>query len=314
MHRPPHSQFFDAINAADCQHLEQHPVRALNARVACSESLQGQRVGPCALLGVLAEGRLGRLYRARRIDTGARAVVQFLNQPDADAYDLRRTPIQHPYLWPVSGEGSYAGLSYLLMPELQAPIWLEVDDLSARPLPEALRIMLQISEAVATLHRIGLLHLHLSAANVRLLGTQPVLMDLGSCRYLHGRSSMVWAGPTHDSPWLAPEQRQPGSRVSKQTDVYALGALLLAAVSAHLPEAFDGLTPAEWRNRLPLLPSAVRAICRRALTPEPSLRHPDAAAFALELHHYRQRLGAPKSRAAWSDRIWQRVQRVFSGV
>lgn len=271
-------------------------------------SLQGHRVGPCALLGLLAEGSRGRLYRARRIDTGARMVVQFLDQSDADAYDLRRTPIQHPSLWPVQGAGTYAGRPYLLCPELQAPALFEFDMADERTVQESVRLLLQIVDAVAVLHRHGLLHLRLSPSNVRIVRQHAILMDVGTSRYLHGRSSISWAGPAQHTPWLAPEQRDLGTRVGKYTDVYGLGALLLAAVSAQSPASFDGLPLEAWRERAPLVPNTVLQICTRALQTEPSLRYADAAAMALDLRQYVARIRNPSRRTGWSDRVWQRLQ------
>lgn len=274
-------------------------------------SLQGHRVGPCTLLGLLAEGSHGRLYRARRVDTGTRMVVQFLNQPDADAYDLGRTPLKHTSLWPLQGAGTYAGQDYLLSPELQAPALFEFDMADERSVHESVRLLLQVTDALALLHRYGLLHLRLSPANVRIVRQQAILMDMGTSRYLHGRSTISWAGPTQHTPWLAPEQRECGSRVSKQTDVYGLGALLLAAVSAQSPASFDGLPLDAWRERAPLVPKAILHICARALQPEPSLRYPDAAAMALDLRQFATRIRTPSQRTGWSDRVWHRLQQAL---
>ncbi|AVP99329.1 hypothetical protein C7S18_20095 [Ahniella affigens] len=302
-------QFDDSDVIAHSSPLEANAHRT-NGRDS-APNLQGQRIGPCTLLGVLAEGSRGWLYRARRVDNGARMVVQFLDQPDADLYDLRRTPLQHSSLWPVQGAGTYAGRSYLLSPELVAPALFEFDLADERSVNESVRLLLPVIDAVAVLHRHGLLHLRLSPANVRIVRQHAVLMDVGTSRYLHGRSNVGWSGPSQHTPWLAPEQRDIGTRVSKQTDVYGLGLLLLAAVSAQSPAAFDGLPREAWRERAPLVPNAVWQICMRALQPEPSERFPDAAAMALDLRQYTTRIRSPSPRNGWSDRVWQRLQQAL---
>ncbi len=127
--------------------------------------------------------------------------------------------------------------------------------------PERLRIFRRTCEAVARMHREGIVHLDLKPRNIVLRpGDEPVVTDFGIAAALDADGLTAPLGHT---PEYAPLEQRAGQRVDRRADVYALGKTLA------------GLVPAP--------PAHLRRVIARATRAEPSERHADAAALLAEL-------------------------------
>src|SRR5262245_51627095 len=159
-------------------------------------------LGPYRLLGLLGAGGMGSVYKAR--DTRLDRVVAIKVLPERFADDPGRrerferearavAALNHPHICQLYDVGEAAGqaletpLRFLVMEYLEGQS-LE-DRLLAGPLPvpEALRIAIDLADALDHAHRRGLVHRDLKPANVMLTRTgagasSAKLLDFGISR------------------------------------------------------------------------------------------------------------------------------------
>ena len=170
------------------------------------------------------------------------------------------------------GSGTFEGNPYYVIEYLQ-------------PLPDPMpradvpRFANRLAKAVHALHAAGYVHRDLNPRNILVRnGGDPVLIDLGLIKrrgtavadpiVRHGRNiSIVDGRPVGVGTldYAAPEQLLKGES-SVQSDVFALGKILLSLYEGHPPQS-------------------VKPVIRRATREAPSDRYPSAAAFAAALRH-----------------------------
>jgi hypothetical protein len=110
------------------------------------------------------------------------------------------------------------------------------------PLPEqsVRRLAAGLAEALVAIHGAGLVHRDLKPSNVLLAANGPRVIDFGIARALE-HSALTEAGVVFGTPgFLSPEQVV-GRRIGPQSDVFALGAVLVYAATGRGPFG-DGST------------------------------------------------------------------------
>ena len=195
-------------------------------------------------------------------------------------------------------------------------IWMELlrgrtlkDELESRgPLNahEAAVVGIELTHALAAVHRAGLVHRDIKAQNVmREEGGRIVLMDFGAGRDLRGREDQPVSAGT--PLYMAPELLA-GEQASAATDLYSVGVLVHHLVTGEFPvvASIDELRAAHAagrRRRLrdvrPTLPSAFIHAVEHATAASASDRVPSAAA----LEHHLERVLRRTGRAAASPRV-----------
>ncbi|MGY4785799.1 protein kinase domain-containing protein [Rhodococcus opacus] len=142
----------------------------------------------------------------------------------------------HPNIVSVLNVGSTAGgRPFIVMP------YHPEDSLEAKlrrvgPLdwPEALRLGVKIAGALATTHRVGVLHRDVKPANILITDYgEPQLTDFGIA-HIAGAFQTVEGAITGSPAFIAPEVIA-GGPPSAASDIYSLGATLFCAITAHAP-------------------------------------------------------------------------------
>jgi WD40 repeat protein/tRNA A-37 threonylcarbamoyl transferase component Bud32 len=264
-------------------------------------------------MGVVYKARqkaLNRLVALKLVLSGRQASPDelFLFRREAEA--LGR--MKHPHIVQVYDYGAYGGQPFMAM-ELVEGTTLHAK-LEAGPLEpgQAIALLETLARAVHVAHTHGLIHRDLKPANVLLSadGT-PKISDFGLAR--HGRRDAAPSGPgdsSHAAPglsegkilgtpaYMAPEQALVQyDAIGPETDVYALGGILYAMLTAKSPQPeqfLDILRFFQKRQRQP--PSALRsglgrdaeAICLKCLAWDRDQRYPGALELAEDVARYRR--------------------------
>ncbi|MGW7521128.1 serine/threonine-protein kinase [Streptomyces sp. NPDC054796] len=207
-----------------------------------------QRIGAYTVERKLGEGGMGTVYLAR--SRGGRAVAVKVARPELaqDAEFRRRFHAEVDAARKVGGFHTAPVVD--ADPSAEEP-WLATAYIPGLTLaqlvaqrgplaPEALRRLgAGLAEALAAIHACGLVHRDLKPGNIIMAEDGPRVLDFGIVRAVEA-SRLTMTGMAFGTPgYLAPEQAE-GGAVDGAADVFALGAVLVAAAGGN---AFGGGTP-----------------------------------------------------------------------
>ncbi|WP_406127603.1 serine/threonine protein kinase [Streptomyces canus] len=112
------------------------------------------------------------------------------------------------------------------------------------PLPLVLVASLgaTLAEALAGVHKQGLLHRDLKPANILLGPNGPKIIDFGLAVFTESSASLTAPNTVLGTPaCMAPEQANGVKPLTSPVDVYALGAVMLYAATGHYPFQADNI-------------------------------------------------------------------------
>ena len=182
----------------------------------------------------------------------------------------RAARLDHPGVVSVYDWGEEDDVSYLVVEHVPGPTLQDVLDRRGRmPEAQALGVAEQVAEALEAAHAHELIHGSLEPRAI-------VFDALGQAKV--DDFGVPEAPAEAVSAYLAPEATQ-GRPLDGRSDVFALGAVLVAALT--------GAPPSPDRPRLSPL---VEPVVARALAPEPAARFPSATALHDAVHEARVEL------------------------
>ena len=110
---------------------------------------------------------------------------------------------------------------------------------------EAVRILVEIADALAYAHTRGVVHRDIKPDNVLLSGRHALVMDFGVAKAVSeatGRQKLTTAGVALGTPaYMAPEQATADPALDHRVDIYAVGVVGYELLTGRTP--FAGLTP-----------------------------------------------------------------------
>ncbi len=255
----------------------------------------------------LGSGGMATVYLAEDLKHHRKVAVKVL-RPDlavalgADRF-LREIEVaarlQHPHILGVLDSGDAQGFFYYVMPYVEGET---LRDRIARtgelPVADALRLLVEISEALAVAHRNGVVHRDIKPENILLSGRHAMVMDFGVAKAVteaSGRQQLTTAGVALGTPaYMAPEQATADPHMDGRVDIYAIGIMAYEMLTGYTP--FHGLNPQQTlaahvtRDPAPLgqqragLSPALEAVVMRCLAKRPADRfqHADELVAAFE--------------------------------
>jgi eukaryotic-like serine/threonine-protein kinase len=260
--------------------------------------VESRIVGAYEIGALLGAGTVGEVYRARHRDTGAPAVVKFLQaniagDPEVQRRFVREVAIaerlDHPNIVRHYDCGLHEDQIYFAMELVDCGTLKDV--LSRRdklPWREAAECAIQICAALEHAHQRGVIHRDLKPANLFLSGEGRVKVgDFGLARDLN-RSRLTLEGQTVGTcRYMPPEQITGEAELTGTADLYALGCILYQALAGRPP--FDGDTiidifeahlysdPTPLAQLAPDCPAHLSELIQRLLAKDPTYRPASAA-------------------------------------
>jgi Tol biopolymer transport system component/serine/threonine protein kinase len=231
----------------------------------------GTLLGAFEIERFVGAGGMGEVYRARDTRLDRHVAIKVLpREAAADprgrarcTYEARAIArLSHPHICALHDFGHHEGIDFLVME------FLDGETLASRlrngpmSIADAVRIAIQIAEALAAAHAEGIVHRDLKPANVMLVDGRPgrvarpeaKLLDFGLAVFHAAslpeaagtpatRAGSVTRGTIAGTPqYMAPEQVR-GEEADPRTDIFAFGSVLYEMLARHPP--FSGGTADE---------------------------------------------------------------------
>ena len=138
--------------------------------------------------------------------------------------------LQHPHIVPLLSAAAKNGLLYYTMPRIEGEtLRARLQRTGALPMPDAVRIMRDVADALEYAHAHGLVHRDIKPENILLSGHHALVTDFGVAKALSaatGQSNLTSVGVTLGTPtYMSPEQASADPMVDHRSDLYALGVV-----------------------------------------------------------------------------------------
>src|SRR6266404_8518631 len=215
------------------------------------------RLGPYEIIAAIGAGGMGEVYRARDTRLDRCVAIKILPSHLSCSPELKgrfereaRTlsSVSHPNICHLYDVGSQSGIDFLVMELLEGETLFHRLQRGPLPLNDLLKIAVEITDALAKAHRLGLVHRDLKPSNIMLTKTGAKLMDFGLAKPcalnpVAPASAPFFSGETltsNQSPgspitgvaaivgtiqYMSPEQLE-GKEADARSDIFAFGAVL----------------------------------------------------------------------------------------
>jgi Tol biopolymer transport system component len=279
--------------------------------------LIGKTIGHYDVTAEIGRGGMGEVYRARDTKLGRDVAIKTL--PPEFARDSERlarfdreakllASLNHPDIAAIYGLEESGGMPFLVLELVEGETLAERLTRGAIPVEEAVKLALQIVEALEAAHEKGVIHRDLKTANIKITPEGKVkVLDFGLAKAfaedqptvnLSNSPTLSVAGTTPGiilgtAAYMSPEQAK-GRKVDKRTDIWAFGCVLYEMLTGRPAWAGETVTDiiASAIARDPdwsLLPANIHPrlgeLLRRCLEKDPKKRWHDAGDVHVELEN-----------------------------
>jgi serine/threonine protein kinase/tetratricopeptide (TPR) repeat protein len=285
-----------------------YSMRAADRRKATRPAAMLADFGDYELLEEIGRGGQGVVYRAHQRSLNRTVALKVIGlgpwTTDAHLKRFRReaeaaASLEHPCIVPIYEVGESDGSCYFSMKFVEGGQLDEVAESEPIPIRRAVELIAKLARTVHYAHEHGILHRDIKPGNILLDAKgEPHLTDFGLARLVEVESTITRTLDVIGTPsYMAPEQAAgEHTKLSKATDVYALGAVLYQLLTGHPP--FAGGTsyetirllldtePRQPRLWNPKIDRDLSTVCLKCLEKDPKRRYPSALALAEDLEHW----------------------------
>src|SRR5947209_5445911 len=263
----------------------------------------GQTLGNYKITQKLGAGGQGTVYKATDQKLGRTVVVKVLPaELTVKETNLKRferearlaSALDHPNICTIFDLDEAEGLHFIAMQHVEGRNVRQLVNGRPLELDSALRIAIQVTDALSAAHARGIIHRDIKSGNVMVTDAGQVkVLDFGLAKLLdeteaqtsgiHQTELTEVGVPYGTATYAAPEQAR-GERVDSRADIFSTGVLLYEMLTGTWP--FQGKTSVDVRHAVlhqepqPLsearpggAPRQLQAILDRALAKEPKQRY-----------------------------------------
>jgi serine/threonine-protein kinase len=276
------------------------------------ERLQpGTSVGPYVVEELIGVGGMGEVYRATDTRLGRQVALKMMRD------ELARTPafrdrvereartiasLNHPHVCALYDIGEDHATTYLVMEYVSGELLSNVLKAGRLSPASALRYAREIADALAAVHKRGILHRDLKPGNVMITGGGVKVLDFGLAKFETAGNNTNSKSPTEGmshpgiilgtAAYMSPEQAR-GQEADKRCDIWAFGCVLYEMLTGK--RAFNGSGTTEilaavlknepdWSTLPPGLDPSIRRLLRGCLEKDADRRIADisTASFLMD--------------------------------
>jgi serine/threonine protein kinase/Tol biopolymer transport system component len=275
----------------------------------------GTRLGAYEVVAPIGAGGMGEVYQAHDTKLGRDVAIKvlpanFVNDPERLSRFQREArmlaALNHANIATIYGLEQYDGGTCLVMELVSGETLAERVKSGPLGIEEALKIAVQIAEALEAAHEKNIIHRDLKPANVKVTPEGKVkVLDFGLAKAFAGDTSSENIGnsPTLSmaatmqrvilgtAAYMSPEQAK-GKAADKRTDIWAFGCVLYELLTGKA--AFHGediseilaavlKTEPDWKQLPPSVPSKICDLLGHCLQKDKRLRLRDAGDAQIEI-------------------------------
>jgi len=274
----------------------------------------------------LGQGGMGEVYRALDTKLGRRVAIKILPpwaiaKPEA-AQRFREearlaSALNHPNIVTIHSVDQSDGFEFIVMEYVEGETLLDRSRRQPLDYPELLELAVQISDALAAAHALGLVHRDIKSANILITKQgQAKVLDFGLAKRIPGLGEEADAGATivnltqtgmvmGTPAYMSPEQTR-GEPVDARSDIFSLGITLYEGATGRLPfegpsalsimHAIATADPPPPSRVVPGYPPEFDLVLHRAMAKNPGERYATARELSDSIRGLRE--GAMMSTAA----------------
>ncbi len=257
----------------------------------------------------LTGGGMSRVFLATERALNRKVVIKVLPPELAAGVNRERfrreiqlaAQLQHPHIVPLYAAGEHGDLLYYTMPFIEGESLKHAihEHGTKKPftLREVVRILHDVSDALAYAHARGVIHRDIKPGNVLRSGSHAVVTDFGVAKAISAAMpavGMTTSGMAIGTPaYMAPEQLAGDPAADHRIDIYAVGLLAYEILTGEAPfnETSPQATLAAQMTRDPELvskkradvPPALAALVMKCLAKMPERRPQTAQELVVEL-------------------------------
>jgi eukaryotic-like serine/threonine-protein kinase len=318
-------------------------------------SMIGKTLAHYEITSQLGKGGMGEVYRAKDKKLGRDVAIKVL--PEEFAKDADRVArfqreakllasLNHPNIAAIHGLEESGGTNFLVLELVEGGTLADRIRQGPIPVEEALKLALQIAEALEAAHEKGVIHRDLKPANIKVTPDGKVkVLDFGLAKAFAGEQSELNLSnsPTLSNAatqqgvilgtaaYMSPEQAR-GRAVDRRADIWAFGCVLFEMLSGQ--PAFQGEDVTEilasvvkGGANFDLLPQSihprVREVLSRCLQKDPRRRYRDVGDVQFDLEQVlpdpsgilvRPVPTGEQRRKLWPSLLWQATAIILIAV
>jgi Tol biopolymer transport system component/predicted Ser/Thr protein kinase len=277
----------------------------------------GTQLGAYEILSLLGAGGMGEVYRAKDTRLDRTVAIKVLPPHLAAQQELRDrfdrearvvSGLNHPNICTLYDIGTQDGIDFIVMEYLEGETLAERLKKGPLPLEQAVKVAIEMSDALDKAHRKGITHRDLKPGNIMLTKSGAKLLDFGLAKPKPAqdpkmRGSMLpTAAPSAELTmqgtilgtlqYMSPEQLE-GLEADARSDIFAFGVVLYEMLTGR--KAFEGRSQSSVIAAImhvdppgvsviqPMTPPAIERVVRICLAKDPDERWQTAHDLMLQL-------------------------------